>query len=369
MEFDDGQKEGKKYNMEDVIIIGAGLSGLSTAYNLKKHNLSVKILEAQDRVGGRIQTVYGKQNTPMEMGATWFARDHKNLIQLLAELNVGYFEQHNEGVALFETMSFEPPQQYFVAANTHSAYRVKGGSSRLIEALNHAIGTDKVLLNIKAVEIIDNGDHVKIVDSEQNTFYCKRLIISLPPKVVANSLHFNPELPHFLREVMQNTQTWMSGAVKFSVEYAKPFWRETGFSGSVYSQSGLASEIYDHSDAEQTKFALKGFLNGSATNYTFEQRREKVLAQLTKYYGNQAQDLISYEDKIWNDEFIQPTEDTFLPPHSNNGHPAFQDPYMVNKLFFTGTETSNDFEGYMEGAIVASKAVSTRILNIFRNQK
>ncbi len=35
----------------------------------------------------------------------------------------------------FETMSFEPPQQYFVPANTHSAYRIQGGSYSIIEAL------------------------------------------------------------------------------------------------------------------------------------------------------------------------------------------------------------------------------------------
>ena len=101
--------------MEDVIIIGAGLSGLSTAYRLKKAGISFKIIEAQDRMGGRIETIYGHDDTPMEMGATWFGKEHVNLIRLLSELNIGYFEQHTEGIALFETMSFEPPQQYCIA--------------------------------------------------------------------------------------------------------------------------------------------------------------------------------------------------------------------------------------------------------------
>ena len=65
--------------MEDVIIIGAGLSGLSTAYQLKKAGINFKILEAQSHLGGRIETIYGKQDTPMEMGATWFGEEHLNL--------------------------------------------------------------------------------------------------------------------------------------------------------------------------------------------------------------------------------------------------------------------------------------------------
>ena len=352
--------------MEDVIIIGGGLSGLSTAYYLKKESISFKILEAQNRLGGRIETVFGNQNTPMEMGATWFGKDHKNLIYILSELNIGYFEQHNEGIALFETMSFEPPQQYFVPANTHSAYRIQGGSYSIIEALYQNIGKENVVLNTEIIEIVDGGDSIKITDSAKNIFYCKRLIISIPPKLLINTISFLPALPPTLHQVMQKTQTWMSGSAKFSVEYKKPFWKEMGFSGSVYSQSGLAPEIYDHSNFENTKFAMKGFLNGSSIHYTFEERMEKVIAQLKHYFGNEAQNFISYNDKIWSDKYIQPNKDNFLPPHLNNGNPIFEENYMNGKLFFTGTETSNTFGGYMEGAIIASNSVAARVLKILK---
>lgn len=48
-------------NVYDVIVIGAGLSGLSAAYNLKKLNNSLKILilEARDRVGGILFLILG----------------------------------------------------------------------------------------------------------------------------------------------------------------------------------------------------------------------------------------------------------------------------------------------------------------------
>ncbi|MCJ7758751.1 MAG: FAD-dependent oxidoreductase, partial [Gillisia sp.] len=71
-----------------IIIIGAGLSGLLTAYRLKKEGIPFKILEARNRIGGRINTVYGTDNTPVEMGATWFGSEHKHLRALLEELGI-----------------------------------------------------------------------------------------------------------------------------------------------------------------------------------------------------------------------------------------------------------------------------------------
>lgn len=40
----------------DVIVIGAGLSGLEAALNLEENGLSVLVLEGRDRVGGRVYT-------------------------------------------------------------------------------------------------------------------------------------------------------------------------------------------------------------------------------------------------------------------------------------------------------------------------
>ena len=350
--------------MEDVIIIGAGLSGLSTAYQLKKAGINCKILEAQSRLGGRIETIYGKQDTPMEMGATWFGEEHLNLIQLLSELNIGYFEQLTEGISLFETMSFEPPQQYFVPANSHSAYRIKGGTFSIIDVLYQRIGKENIILNTEVNGIIEEDNKIKIVDSLGNFYFSKQVIIALPPKVANDMIKFTPNLPEGINQIMKKTQTWMSGSVKFSVEYKKAFWKDNGFSGSIFSQSGLATEIYDHSNYENTKFSLKGFLNGSAYHYTHAERKEKVISQLKHYFGAEVEKFESYNDKIWDNKYIQPKEDIFLSPHFNNGHAVYEDSYMNGSLFFTGTETSNTFSGYMEGAIISSNTVSKRVAKI-----
>ena len=52
--------------MAPVVIVGAGLTGLTTAYELRKAGIEVVLLEANPRAGGRIQTVSFADGTHVE---------------------------------------------------------------------------------------------------------------------------------------------------------------------------------------------------------------------------------------------------------------------------------------------------------------
>ena len=99
---------------ERIVIIGAGLSGLTLAYLLSKKNINATVLEASSRLGGRIQTTKGALLTPLELGATWFSDMHPNLLSLIDELGLQKFPQFSKGISLFQTKSFDPPQKFFV---------------------------------------------------------------------------------------------------------------------------------------------------------------------------------------------------------------------------------------------------------------
>ncbi|WP_018157120.1 flavin monoamine oxidase family protein [Demetria terragena] len=53
----------------DVIVIGAGIAGMTAARILADRGVSVLVLEARDRLGGRIHTVKGPTGLPIELGA------------------------------------------------------------------------------------------------------------------------------------------------------------------------------------------------------------------------------------------------------------------------------------------------------------
>ncbi|HZG01862.1 MAG TPA: FAD-dependent oxidoreductase, partial [Chitinophagales bacterium] len=70
----------------DVIVIGAGASGLVAARELTKHGKKVCILEARDRVGGRIHTARINGFTkPIELGAEFIHGELPLTMSLLKE--------------------------------------------------------------------------------------------------------------------------------------------------------------------------------------------------------------------------------------------------------------------------------------------
>lgn len=83
----------------DVIVIGAGLSGLTAARELTRANLSVLVLEARDRVGGKTYSVSRADGKgKVEHGAAWInSTNQKRMWALAQEFGLETVEQNTEG--------------------------------------------------------------------------------------------------------------------------------------------------------------------------------------------------------------------------------------------------------------------------------
>jgi monoamine oxidase len=75
---------------EHVLVIGAGIAGLAAAHDLHESGYQVTVLEARERIGGRIWTDRSRHGHPFELGATWIhdATDDNPIAQLAARLGV-----------------------------------------------------------------------------------------------------------------------------------------------------------------------------------------------------------------------------------------------------------------------------------------
>ena len=74
-------------NGKSAVIVGGGLSGLTSAYSLKKQGFSVTVLEAGARLGGRVLTYYG-DGVNAELGGEWISSGHSDILSLIDELGL-----------------------------------------------------------------------------------------------------------------------------------------------------------------------------------------------------------------------------------------------------------------------------------------
>jgi len=84
----------------DVVIVGAGASGLTAATELRKAGLSVAVLEARDRVGGRLWTD-DVDGATLEIGGQWVSPDQDALIDTLDELGLETYERYRDGTNIY----------------------------------------------------------------------------------------------------------------------------------------------------------------------------------------------------------------------------------------------------------------------------
>jgi monoamine oxidase len=84
----------------DICIVGAGYAGLTAARRLSEAGKSVVVLEARDRIGGRIWTQHLSDGSPVDRGGAWLAPRHDAILGLAREVNVSTYKTWVKGAHL-----------------------------------------------------------------------------------------------------------------------------------------------------------------------------------------------------------------------------------------------------------------------------
>ncbi|MFC7446614.1 flavin monoamine oxidase family protein [Rhodococcus daqingensis] len=86
----------------DVVIVGAGVAGLVAARDLVRRGREVVVLEARDRVGGRLLNDTLPGGAPIEVGGQWVGPGQRRVLDLIAELGLSTFPTHDHGLRIAE---------------------------------------------------------------------------------------------------------------------------------------------------------------------------------------------------------------------------------------------------------------------------
>ena len=457
--------------MYDVIVIGAGLSGLIVAKYLQNYGKNVLIIEAQERIGGKIYGKYLDNNIGIDLGAQWIGKTHYLLLDLLKKYNFEIYnnettELHNKliindeqytyfqnlGNEIVDINQFNSNNNSFInsineindfqeklkvnkvqigndgfpihndvnneldkisfkeyiqlnttenfskqfLSNSHDFcveaenisllyvlwalgnsnspkeqlpdhYLVKNGIWKLPILLSKNLNIQKDEFAFQ-IEQYKNYAHVY---TNKHKYKGKRIIIAMSP-ILCNKINFIPALPYDKLVVMQNMP--MGSVVKIVITYKTQFWIQNGLSGcgnNSASNKGFIHTYYNSSNPNKSTGIITIFITSLKVlkwnKLPREDKQHIILHELSTYLGSES---------INPETFNYSTQE--LNQFSQGGYGAvmnfnilthfihnFETPY--HHIYWTSSDISTKWTGYMEGAILSAKKTATKVVNSFTN--
>uniref|UniRef100_A0A7M4G2N9 monoamine oxidase n=1 Tax=Crocodylus porosus TaxID=8502 RepID=A0A7M4G2N9_CROPO len=400
----------------DVVVLGAGISGMSAAKLLADSGLSVVVLEARDRVGGRTFTIRGKSYplyglfptvwNPLvyldynnlwrkmdEMGkeipaeAPWDAPhaaewDKMTMKELISKIcwtkaardfatlfvNVNVTSEPHEVSALWFLWYVKQcggTTRIFSVTNGGQERKFVGGSGQITEKIMQRLG-GRVKLERPVVHIDQSGENV-IVQTLNHEKYEGKYVISAIPPGLTTKIHFNPELPTKRNQLIQRLP--MGSVIKCMVYYKEAFWRRMDYCGSMVIEDEEApiSITLDDTKPDGSVPAIMGFILTrkafKLVHLSKEERKRKICELYAKVLGSEeALHPVHYEEKNWSaEQYSGGCYTVYFPPGIMTQYGRIIRE-SFGRIYFAGTETATQWSGYMEGAVQAGERAAKEIL-------
>ena len=349
----------------DFLIVGGGISGLTAAWQLQNAGLKVCLIEARDRVGGRILT---EGEASCDLGPSWFWPGQPLIASLLDKFEIPSFEQFSKGKVLWQDEQGHV-QDYPMRSPMAGALRIQGGAGALIQRIATEISAENLMLGhaLKGLQIHEDGVRAEVHGPEGDMeILAKQVALAIPPRL-AGALVYRPELPERSQQLLESIPTWMAGHAKFFALYDEPFWRELGFCGTTMSRQGPLAEIHDASSHAGGGYGLFGFVGLDAKTRAQLGEAELIrmaTEQLVQIYGEKARLYKEVFIKDWSTESFTagPRDQEPQRHHPRYGLNPDLGATWSGRLKFISSESSFTNGGLIEGALEAGRGYAKEMI-------
>lgn len=325
-----------------VLIIGAGAAGIYAGHILSQKGIDFQILEASDRIGGRLGKLEGFADYPLDLGAEWL-HGKKSLMgklvkqtgtqiskdkskerywfrnQLVKETPVDIwdlFERKNLPDISYRNyakqLGLEAAYQYIVeavagdfgaaAANVSAYWKIREEekwssgnkdykfAQTYFDLVAEHLATpmlNKIQLNTVITKIDYSGSRIELKDADQASYFAAKVIITVPiPILKDGDIEFFPALPNDKTVAFQ--QIGMDPGMKVFLKFSKKFYHQN-IIGGRYS-AAYADELIGKTGQDNI---LMAFVMGEQARYlnslgSDEAVIETLLAELDEMYKGKA---------------------------------------------------------------------------------
>ena len=345
-----------------VVVIGAGVGGLTAASLLHADGIDVQVLEARDRTGGRLLSVL-TDGGRLDLGATWFWPNEKLINVFVSDAGLDAFAQHLDGDMMFQSGTVQriPGNQLDVESG-----RLANGMQSITDALAAMCPAESIHLGQRVEAVHDrSGEGPLIVVTERQAIEADHVVLAVPPSLAVHRIDFDDGLDSSVADIAAETPVWMGATIKVVAVFERAFWRDSGLAGAAFSHDGPMREIHDMSGPAGTPAALFGFC--SIPPATPGPTEDDIRKQLGALFGPEGESASEIHIQDWRKEIHTSRLSTLaLQNYATYGHPEFQQPAMGGRLHWASTETSPIAPGHVEGALVAGRRAAQAILGDLR---
>ena len=349
--------------MIDLIVVGAGLSGLALARRAAALGAETVVLEARSRTGGR---VLGHRTTAgtYDLGPAWIWPEiQPRIAALAASARLPLTEQGEAGGFVYQDAAGRTQRLASGFAQEPPCMRIVGGIPALVDAVASSLppGVLRLRHAVHRVALADSRVTVTAAAPDGTaTLSAARVALALPPRLIAQ-FDFEPALPQDVAAALAGIPGWMAGQAKALALYDRPVWRDAGLSGSAVSQAGPLGEIHDASLTGTAESALFGFFAWPAPLRAARHAElaDRVARQLGTLFGAAAG---RPREVILQDWAREPYTAVDADQAPTTAHPDYRPLSLPtpwgDRILLTGAEVAPEFGGYLEGALAAAAAAN-----------